>query len=102
MGALSAQQIDRPELARMANYSTAAMASFCDKSVRQLQREFLRKFGQTPEQWINDLRLKDARTLLEVRNSAKIEAIAMSLGYKHSRSFSRAFKQRFGFPPSVV
>lgn len=87
-----------PELARKANYSTAAMAALGGMSTRQLEREFLRRFGQTPEQWINHLRLQEARMLLEEGTSVKIAAV--SLGYKHSPSFSRAFKRHFGIAPS--
>ena len=99
---MSAQKINWPELARVAKYSAKRMAEIRGRSVRQLEREFLRRFRQTPEEWINDLRLRDARELLEQRNGEKIEAIAMSLGYKHYASFSRAFKQFHGASPSQI
>lgn len=100
MSASLRQQTDWPELARKANYSTAALAALRGVSMRQLEREFLRRFGQTPERWLNDLRLREAWELLAGGNAVKIAAV--SSGYKHSPSFSRAFKRHFGFPPSQV
>jgi AraC-like DNA-binding protein len=88
------------ELARRANYSTAALAAACAISIRQLQRDFFRETGQSPERWLNDLRLRDALKLLQEGNSVKVAATVT--GYNHSQSFSRAFKQLFGVSPSAV
>jgi AraC-like DNA-binding protein len=100
MSASSRRKTDWRKLARQANYSTAALADLCGISVRHLEREFSRTFGQTPRQWIGDLRFYDARALLEKGHTVKTAAV--SLGYNHSPSFSRAFKQFFGVAPSGV
>jgi AraC-like DNA-binding protein len=76
------------------------LASLRGKTVRQLEREFLRNFSQTPEQWINQLRLRDAKALLE--EGKKVKEVASAMGYTHLESFSRAFKQSFGVPPSEI
>lgn len=46
MSALLNKRTDWPELARQANYPTAALAKLSGVSVRQLERDFLRKFGE--------------------------------------------------------
>jgi AraC-like DNA-binding protein len=43
------------------------------------------------------LRLREAGMLL--KNGIAVKAAALQIGYKHSSSFSRAFKSFFGFPP---
>lgn len=100
MNSLLKPKIDWPDLARKARYSTVGLASLRAKTVRQLEREFLRNFRQSPERWINDLRLRDARAFLE--NGRSIKAVASAVGYKHLESFSRAFKRFFGVPPSAI
>jgi AraC family transcriptional regulator, exoenzyme S synthesis regulatory protein ExsA len=100
MNASSIQTVDWPELARKANYSTSALSSLRRISVRQLQREFLQEFKESPQKWINELRLRDAQAWLEKGHAVK--TVAMLLGYKHSPSFWRAFKGFYGVSPSSV
>jgi AraC-like DNA-binding protein len=60
----------------------------------------MKSFQQSPEQWINALRLSDGKTIME--QGAQVKTAAHALNYKHSQSFSRAFRQFFGFSPSSI
>jgi AraC-like DNA-binding protein len=92
------QTIDWPNLAREAGYSAATLARLRCVSVRHLERDFRRTMGQTPKKWLNALRIYDGREMLEGGKSVK--EVASYLKYKHSQSFSRAFKSILGVSPS--
>lgn len=100
MAARSDLGIDWQTLARKANYSLSTLASLRAVSIRQLERNFLSEFGQSPTHWLNGLRLRDARKLLQKGGSIKM--VASAFGYRHYQSFSRAFKGFFGVPPSSI
>lgn len=83
--ALSCQQeLDVPELARMASYS---------------QWHFIRAFhavyGETPHAYLVEQRLDRARRLLRSSPLA-ISEIALAIGFENRCAFSRLFRQRFG------
>ena len=75
----------------------AARASLC---ARQLNRRFLRTFGQTPAAFVEDARLGEARERL-LGTRAPIDAIAASVGFASADSFRRAFERRYLTAPSV-
>lgn len=67
--------------------------------VWRLRRLFLRHLGQSPQRYYLDLRLNRARNLL--RNSGEsVGTIAMMCGFPAAESLSRAYKGRYGLPPS--
>jgi transcriptional regulator GlxA family with amidase domain len=88
---------DWSALARAANYKCEIVAATCRVSERQLERLFLARFNQTPKQWMQALRMRTARELIERGYSTK--AIADELHYKGSCQFCRAFKKYFGRSP---
>ena len=94
------QPSDWAVLARRANYSTAALATLCGISVRQLERRFAREIGESPEQWLNMLRANDGMKLLQ--EGGAVKEVALSLGYEHPECFSRDFKKIFDVSPSSV
>jgi AraC-like DNA-binding protein len=61
-------------------------------------RGFTMAFGQTPHAYATALRLDRARGMIEC-GATVIEA-ALDAGFATPSSFSRAFRQRFGEPPS--
>jgi YesN/AraC family two-component response regulator len=67
-----------------------------------LLRQLKRLTGLTPVQYLLEVRLTEARRLLENRTFSSIAQVAARVGYDDARSFSRAFRQRFGKLPSEV
>lgn len=65
-----------------------------------LLRQLKRLTGLTPNQFIQEVRLNEARYLLENRQYDSIAQVAIKVGFADTRSFSRSFKQRFGKLPS--
>ncbi len=65
-----------------------------------LLRQLKRLTGLTPKKYLQEIRLHQARTLLENRTYNSISTVASKVGYDDHRSFSRSFKKRFGKLPS--
>ena len=75
----------------LASLAGMSRASFCD--------HFSRTFGQGPIDFVQKTRLRVAARLLEVTD-LPIKAVAASVGYADSRSFSRAFEAAYGALPT--
>lgn len=67
-----------------------------------LLRHLKRLTGLTPNQYLQEVRLNEARRLLENQVYNSVSKIAEEVGYGDTRSFSRRFKKRFGKLPSEV
>lgn len=79
-----------PELAAAAHLSAA-----------QFRRVFRAVTGQAPKSYYDGLRLQHARQLLQLQRRS-VKDVAATLGYSSPFHFSRAFRPRFGLPPSRV
>ncbi len=80
--------------------SVAALAERTHLSPRQFARRFGAAFGSTPANYVENVRLGEARRRLSEVDSA-IEPIARSVGFNSADSFRRAFERRFGIAPSA-
>ena len=69
-------------------------------SRRQLQRRIKKIVGLTPKEYINEIRLYEARQLLETGQTDSIKKTASQVGFTDSQYFSIQFKERFGKVPS--
>ncbi|HXF10542.1 MAG TPA: helix-turn-helix transcriptional regulator [Desulfuromonadaceae bacterium] len=85
-------------LAVTAHYEAKELARLCDISPRQLQREFRRRFGCSPQNWLNERRIQAAQQLLLLGQPVKV--VALELGYKQTSHFCRHFKQQLNMTPS--
>ncbi len=65
-----------------------------------LLRQLKRLTGLSPSQYLQEIRLNEARELLESGVSVSIASLASRVGYKNARTFSRNFSNRFGKLPS--
>lgn len=65
-----------------------------------LLRQLKRLTGLSTVLYLQEIRLDEARRLLETRSNDSIAQIASQVGYGEVRFFSRIFKQRFGKSPS--
>ncbi len=84
------QKIPMEELAEIASMSLSAF-----------HRTFREVTGETPLQYLKQLRLSTARNLIAFHGKPAYVA-AQSVGYESANQFSREFKRYFGLPPSRV
>ncbi|MCB1703417.1 MAG: helix-turn-helix domain-containing protein [Halioglobus sp.] len=80
--------------------SVASLAGACNISVSALERRFKKHLQKTPHQYINDVRLDNARRLLR-ETDKPIGTIALETGFADHSHFTRAFIRKFGHAPSA-
>ena len=85
-------------LAAQAHFDAKELARLCKLSVRQLQRDFRRQKGCTPQNWLNKQRLMAAQRLLQ--SGEPVKNVAFNLGYKQSSHFCRQFKMYHNMTPA--
>lgn len=78
--------------------SVTEMARSVDLSVSHLQHLFKSEVGQSPAQYVQELRLMRARDLLE-SSSLSIKQILFRIGAKDRSSFERRFKRAYKLTP---
>ena len=74
------------------------MARFVDLSISHLQHLFKNETGQSPAHYLQALRLKRARELLE-SSSLSIKQIMFRVGAKDRSNFERRFKRAYKLTP---
>lgn len=82
--------------------SVSALAHEFAMSESTLLRQLKRLTGLSPIQYLQEVRLDEARRLLETRACDSIAEVASKVGYEDARSFARSFRQRFGRLPSEM
>jgi transcriptional regulator GlxA family with amidase domain len=78
--------------------SVTQMARFVDLSVSHLQHLFKNEVGQSPAQYVQELRLSRAKELLE-SSSLTVKQIMLHIGTKDRSNFERRFKQTYKLTP---
>ena len=81
--------------------SRDAMARFAGVSARHLDRLFAEHRGTSFLDDYQLLRLEHADRLLR-QSALSISEIAFATGYSSSSHFTRAYRRRFGAPPSAA
>jgi transcriptional regulator GlxA family with amidase domain len=76
------------------------MAARSGLSERTFLRRFRRATGQSPVEYIQTLRIEEAKQMLEATDDP-IEDIAAEVGYAEPSSFRSAFRRRVGLSASV-
>jgi AraC-like DNA-binding protein len=84
-----------------APFDLAALGKRVGGSTSTLLRSFRREINQTPYTYVMQRRLDEAKRLLE-RGEAQVQEVALLVGYQEVASFSRAYRKRFGVPPSAA
>lgn len=72
----------------------------CGVSDTYFRRIFISQFGTSPQKYISNQRLSQAKRLLENGDYNTVGEVALSVGYEDALYFSRIFKERYGIPPS--
>lgn len=78
--------------------SVESLAKRACLSPRHFARKFKDAFGGTPAEFVENLRLDEARRRLSERTQT-IETVADSVGFHSDDAFRRAFQRRFGVNP---
>lgn len=87
-------RLDAPE-------TVAQTARAIGTSLRRLQALFARDFGMGPKEYALELRLQAARRMIaDTRNP--LSDIALRCGFSAQSALSRAYRARFGHPPSAL
>lgn len=79
--------------------SVDVLASRAGLGVRHFSRRFKSTFGVSPADYVERLRLDEARRRLPSAHQT-VESVAASVGYASADAFRRAFERRFGVAPS--
>jgi transcriptional regulator GlxA family with amidase domain len=77
------------------------VAQHVNVSVRHLERRFRKAIGMSPKEFSVRLRLRHARWLTE-NTQMQISQIALECGFGDCASFSRRFRNVFGYPASSL
>lgn len=77
----------------------AAMAEHSGLAERSFQRRFKQATGMTPLEYVQTLRVEEAKHLLET-TAAPVEAIAGEVGYDDAAFFSRLFRRTVNLSPA--
>ncbi len=76
-----------------------ALAERACLSPRHFSRVFKQAFNCTPADFVEELRLSEARRRLLAHHTT-VESVAESVGFKSSDAFRRAFERRVGMTPT--
>lgn len=79
-------------------WSIAEMADFCNMSDDQFRRIFRRRVGMLPKQYVDQLKLRHAASLLS-DSRLSIAEVAERTGYRDEFHFRRRFKRIIGVSP---
>ncbi len=82
-----------------ADLSVERLAVKTNLSVRHFTRLFRESMGMPPAEFVERARLDEAARRL-TETAVAIDRIALSVGYRSSDAFTRAFGRRFGVAPS--
>lgn len=83
------------------NICIEELAQLAHLSVSALERRFKKHLAKTPNQFINEIRLENARRLL-VETQLPVSQIAYECGFSEPSYFSKQFKRLFGEMPSQI
>lgn len=96
-----AQTVARMEAMLDAPEPVASLAARVGLSPRRLEMLFRQNLGLTPAAYALDLRLAAARRMITDTRHTLAE-VALRTGFSSPSTLSRAFRQRFGAPPSAL
>ena len=91
---------DWKRVARKCGYRVDKIAQNVGLTTREIERYFSKRYRLSPKEWVDNLRMADARRCLQ--RGMTIKEVALRLGFKHAQDFSRAYGRINGAPPSQL
>ena len=73
----------------------------CGMSDTYFRRIFLTRFGVSPKRYVIDRRLAQAMAILDNGDFSTISEVALMVGFEDALYFSKAFRSKYGYPPSA-
>lgn len=83
------------------NLNNDVIASKMNMSRASFYNKFKNLTGETPNEYINNIRLARAKQMLTADAGLSIAEISDSLGFNSPNYFSRKFKEKFGMSPAA-
>lgn len=83
------------------NIPLAEFARLSGRSLSTFKRDFSKIFRETPEKWLKQQRLQEAKNLLQ-SSRLKPSEVYLHVGFENFSHFSSSFKNYFGYNASVV
>jgi len=83
------------------NVPLTQLAYLTGRSLATFKRDFEKLFQTSPNKWLQQKRLEEARYLLE-HKKMKAKDVYLEVGFETLSHFSYAFKNHFGVNPSLV
>lgn len=83
------------------NIPLAEFARLSGRSLSTFKRDFAKVFPETPERWLKQQRLTEAKKLLQ-STKLKPSDVYLHVGFENFSHFSIAFKNYFGYNASTV
>lgn len=83
------------------NVPIMEFARLSGRSLSTFKRDFSKVFRETPEKWLKQQRLTEAKKLLQSTN-LKPSDVYLHVGFENFSHFSNAFKNYFGYNASSV
>lgn len=89
-----------PVILNDSDYSPADLAARLGVGERTLYRRLKTLTGLTPAAWLREVRLDQARRLLESRSTRTVAEVAYDVGFTNPDYFGQVYYKRFGKRPS--
>lgn len=83
------------------NLSLERFAFLSGRSLSAFKRDFFEIFNQPPGKWLTSRRLEEAYFQIHKAGKTPV-SIYLELGFENLSHFSKAFRKRFGFPPTQL
>ncbi|MDR0807787.1 MAG: helix-turn-helix domain-containing protein, partial [Gemmobacter sp.] len=79
-------------------FPVSRLAQIAGTSERTIARLFVKELGQTPHDYVESVRIDQARNMLEATKRA-VKAIAFECGFANSQQMRAAFQRRLHVSP---
>jgi|GEM_PF-6321501 len=98
------QDVESTMLDRLddSNFSIKEIAQALNISERQFFRRVKQLSGLTPNRYLREVKLKEARRMLEEGAYATVAEVSFAVGFGTPEYFSKIYKERYGCSPSEV
>ncbi len=84
------------------SFKMEEVGTLLNLSQRQVGRRLQQLTGLLPKQYLQEMRLQQARSFILEGKYATIKEVSFAVGFKDPKYFSKIFQVRFGISPSAV